>query len=88
MGIQDRDYTRGSRGYSGGGGWSGFGDITPVVKWLLIANVVVFLAQIFSFHTVPPTAEQKELEEIQAQIARRFRLDPRRLRSLRKSFAE
>ncbi|HEX3315043.1 MAG TPA: rhomboid family intramembrane serine protease [Gemmataceae bacterium] len=73
MGIQDRDYTR-SRSYIGSG-WSGFSDITPVVKWLVIANAVVFFAQILSFHNVPPTAEQVELAKIQAQIARRFRLD-------------
>lgn len=47
MGIYDRDYNRASAG----GGMGGLGGalrvgmprITPVVKWLLIANVVVFI---------------------------------------------
>ena len=50
MGIYNRDYMRdgnsGSRwgGGYGGGGASGW---PPVVKWLLIANILVFLLQIF-----------------------------------------
>ena len=74
MGIQDRDYTRSSRGYGGGG--FGISGMTPVVKWLLIANGVVFLAQIFSFHTVTPAPDRAELEEIQARIAEHEQKDP------------
>lgn len=46
MGIESRDYFRDSSGYSDGGGW-GFGSVTPVCKYLLIANIVVFVGQIF-----------------------------------------
>ena len=62
MGIQDRDYTR-SRSYvdrSGSGGGGGFGGgLTPVVKWLVIANAVVFVARIFTFHDATPADVQK-----------------------------
>jgi membrane associated rhomboid family serine protease len=44
MGIYNRDYYRESRSASGDWGLDG---LTPVVKWLLLANVVVFLLQIF-----------------------------------------
>ena len=74
MGIQDRDYTR-SRSYVGSG-WSGIADITPVVKWLVIANAIVFLAQILSFHNASPAEVQAELEKRQAQIREQFHLDP------------
>ncbi|MEM0897056.1 MAG: rhomboid family intramembrane serine protease [Verrucomicrobiota bacterium] len=52
MGIADRDYTRhdySGRGSGAGGLWSpGHGFWTPVCKWLLIINIVVFLGQIFT----------------------------------------
>ncbi len=44
MGIENRDYYRGNRG--GGGSW-GFDAIPPVCKRLIVANIVVFLLQIF-----------------------------------------
>src|SRR5580765_8095941 len=46
MGLHDRDYYRDARSSGVFGAWTPNG-LTPVVKWLLIANVVVFLAQIF-----------------------------------------
>ncbi len=44
MGIYNRDYYRDSRPPSGEWGISG---LTPIVKYLLVANVAVFLLQIF-----------------------------------------
>lgn len=47
MGIENRDYYRDSNNYTDRlSGW-GFGRIPPVCKWIIIVNVVVFLAQIF-----------------------------------------
>jgi membrane associated rhomboid family serine protease len=46
MGIHNRDYYRDKRG-SGYHGSLGLDALTPVVKFLLFANIVVFLAQIF-----------------------------------------
>lgn len=44
MGIENRDYYRASGSYSGSWGLDG---IAPVCKYLVIANVAVFLLQIF-----------------------------------------
>ncbi|MCW1925229.1 rhomboid family intramembrane serine protease [Luteolibacter arcticus] len=46
MGASDRDYFRDEeRRYAGGGALPG---LTPVTKWLLIANAVIFLIDFFS----------------------------------------
>lgn len=45
MGLDNRDYIRGSQQH---GAFGGAGSMPPVVKALLAINVVVFLAQIFS----------------------------------------
>ena len=55
MGFQDRDYTRESRSYSGAAGGWGLDYISPVVKGLIAANVVVFVLQIFA---VRPATEE------------------------------
>ncbi len=47
MGFQDRDYTRESSYTGAAGGW-GLDYISPVVKGLIAANVVVFVLQIFA----------------------------------------
>ncbi len=44
MGLNDRNYVRRAPWHSSS---SGFSDLTPVVKAILIANIVVFLLQIF-----------------------------------------
>jgi membrane associated rhomboid family serine protease len=81
MGIQDRDYTR-SRSYvdrSGSGGGGGFGGgLTPVVKWLVIVNAVVFVAQILTFHDihVMPAEFKAQLDRVRAQIRDQLPADP------------
>ncbi|AQT69023.1 Rhomboid protease GlpG [Anaerohalosphaera lusitana] len=54
MGIYDRDYTKNM--YSGGGGGGGMRlampSLTPIVKWLLMINLGVFLAMFM----IPPIA--------------------------------
>ena len=47
MGFHDRDYTRDSSYTGSGGGW-GLDYISPVVKGLIAANVVVFVLQVFA----------------------------------------
>src|SRR5262245_53260025 len=59
MGRQYHSHQRGGR-YTGFRGGLGL-DFTPVVKYLILANVVVFLLQIFAVRTVPRgTAEAFE----------------------------
>jgi membrane associated rhomboid family serine protease len=65
MGFTNRDYYRDSRF---GRGWSS-GDMTPVVKYLIIANVVVFLLQIFVVSNAPPPAEDN-LDEMIKQVTK------------------
>jgi membrane associated rhomboid family serine protease len=64
MGIENRDYFRDSSGYSDGGGW-GFGSVTPVCKYLLIANIVVFVGQIFLARPYNPDEIAAAIEEYQ-----------------------
>jgi membrane associated rhomboid family serine protease len=49
MGIYDRDYYRRSRSFRDSSGWDG---LTPAVKFLLIANIVVFVLQILVLREV------------------------------------
>ena len=44
MGFESRDYSRDGRYTASLSGWGM--DLTPVVKYLIIANVVVFLLQV------------------------------------------
>jgi len=64
MGIENRDYFRDSSGYSDGGGW-GFGSVTPVCKYLLIANIAVFVGQIFLARDYTPAEVAALVEEYQ-----------------------
>lgn len=52
MGWENRDYAR-DRVYSSGGS-IGLSDWPPVVKFIIIANVVVFIAQIFFIRRMTP----------------------------------
>ncbi len=48
MGIENRDYYRETNDYSGQwGSWGGTSSWPTVVKYLIIANVIVYLANIF-----------------------------------------
>lgn len=49
MGIEDRDYVRNTGSGYGGGSYTrmmGGGGMPPVCKWILIANIAVFVAQL------------------------------------------
>src|SRR3712207_3239136 len=66
MGLNDRDYYQESR--YGDRSW-GLDTITPVVKYLIIANVAVFLAQIFITRQ-PSPADAAEIIQIQKEMAK------------------
>ncbi len=52
MGIESRDYYRESSRYSDArSGWSG-GGLPPIIKFIIITNIVVFVAQIFITRTM------------------------------------
>jgi len=63
VGFENRDYTR-EGDYTGTlAGW-GLDYVSPVVKWLIIANVVVWLAQIFLTRQFTPADWQRYLETL------------------------
>jgi len=66
MGISSRDYYR--EFASSDGSWSA-GGLTPVVKYLIIANAVVFLLQIFVTSEMPFPLNDKMAELIKDQPA-------------------
>jgi membrane associated rhomboid family serine protease len=60
MGFESRDYSRDGRYTASLSGWGM--DLTPVVKYLIIANVVVFLLQILL--TRPAPARMPDFDQI------------------------
>ncbi|HZN32419.1 MAG TPA: rhomboid family intramembrane serine protease [Pirellulaceae bacterium] len=64
MGIEDRDYTRDSSDYTGTLTGFGLDYIPPVVKWIIIANVVVFVAQIFVVRERTPADAKAALDRL------------------------
>jgi membrane associated rhomboid family serine protease len=65
MGWQDRDYNRNSR--SSAAFWTGSDGVTPVVKWILIANIVVFVSQIL-FNRDPAQENRQRAQRIFAEL--------------------
>jgi membrane associated rhomboid family serine protease len=59
VGLESRDYVRDGSYTSRLAGW-GMEPFTPVVKYLIILNVIVFLLQIFVTRTPEPEAEQSK----------------------------
>jgi membrane associated rhomboid family serine protease len=67
MGLENRDYYR-ERDYTSAlGGW-GLDYISPVVKWLIIANVAVFLAQIFIVRPMTLEDWKVQIEEFPPSV--------------------
>jgi len=64
MGIEDRDYTRDSSDYTGTLAGFGIDYIPPVVKWLIIVNVVVFLVQLFVTRPATPADRQAAIDRL------------------------
>lgn len=58
MGIYNRDYYRELNVARGDGAW-GLPGLTPVVKWLILANVAVWLLQIFAVREVHVSALER-----------------------------
>lgn len=71
MGYQNRDYFRDGSYTARLAGWGV--EFTPVVKYLIVANVVVFLLQIFTPRAAPaelPEAFQAAIERQEAELER------------------
>ncbi len=72
MGIENRDYTR-EGDYTGTlAGW-GLDYISPVVKWLIAANVIVFLLQIFLTRETTPADIQQQWDQLPPQMKAIYR---------------
>lgn len=55
MGFEDRDYVRNSPGYTDQfGSWGNLAAVPPVVKYLVAANIAVFVLQIFFVRPMTP----------------------------------
>jgi membrane associated rhomboid family serine protease len=89
MGIYNRDYYRdGASSYSGSWGLEG---LTPVVKFLIIANVVVFLLQIFVVREVrltPLEILRKRRPDVDRRLTENQENDPEGLETLKKDYPE
>ena len=79
MGLENRDYARGSAGSYGGFGGSG-SSVTPVVKWLIITNLAVFVLQVlFTRPAVVADLPRQVREQVPAdeqQVQIRGRISP------------
>ncbi len=62
MGLEDRDYYRNTDRRTESP--SGFSDLPPVCKWILVANVVVFLAQVLWTEPLGGPGFEKRLGEM------------------------
>jgi len=84
MGLESRDYIR-DDSYTDR--LTGLGiEFTPVVKYLIIANVIVFLLQIFIVRTEPPALPRNLQEEIEQQLPEASRGDKEKVEeALRKA---
>jgi membrane associated rhomboid family serine protease len=86
MGIYTRDYYREWRA----GGW-GLDELTPVVKYLIFANVAVFLLQIFFLrdaHYSPLDMLRKTNPELDKILTKAEEGDPKALETLKKKHPE
>jgi membrane associated rhomboid family serine protease len=89
MGIYNRDYYRESTA-SHGGNW-GLDGLTPVVKYLLIANVAVFLLQIFVVREVqlsPLEMLRKFNPEVDKLLTAKEEGDPDADKALKKKYPQ
>jgi membrane associated rhomboid family serine protease len=89
MGIESRDYYR--RSHSGGA-WADWGlyQMTPVVKYLIIANVIVFVLQMFvvrEVHQSPLDYLRKQDPELD-QLLKEKGDDPAGLQEVKKDYPE
>src|SRR5579859_5215516 len=86
MGIYTRDYYREWRA----GGW-GLDELTPVVKYLIFANVAVFLLQIFFLRDArysPLDMLRKTNPELDKILTKAEEGDPKALETLKKKHPE
>lgn len=74
MGIENRDYTRDSSDYTGALTGFGLDYIPPTVKWLIVANAIIFALQMFVTRLATPADAQAAIDRLpklqREQIAR------------------
>src|SRR5262249_55183071 len=75
MGVENRDYYRQRNSYDGAWGDWGLYHLTPVVKWIIIVNVVVFVLQLFFVRRAPGTTADM-LRPIDPQLAEKLADNP------------
>ena len=73
MGLANRDYYRNTQG--AGGQVASFADVPQVCKMLLIANVVVFLAQILMTRPVDPAEVRQQIFDRSQQSGQELSLE-------------
>lgn len=89
MGIYNRDYYRELNVARGDGAW-GLPGLTPVVKWLILANVAVWLLQIFVVREVrisPLEMMRKYNPQLDKLLAEKED-DPEAMEALKKEYPE
>jgi membrane associated rhomboid family serine protease len=67
VGYENRDYSRESDYTGAAAGW-GFEYISPVVKWLIVANVAVFLLQILVTRPFTKEDRQAQIDRLPKQL--------------------
>src|SRR3954449_13600005 len=67
MGLENREYYRDGSYTSRLAGW-GIEPFTPVVKYLIIANVIIFLLQVFATRAPEREEPQNSLQEWQNEM--------------------
>jgi membrane associated rhomboid family serine protease len=88
LGFYDRDYYRDSK--RPGGEW-GLDNLTPAIKYLIIANVVVFLLQLLvvrEVHRSPRETLRKFSPEVDKLLAKKEAEGPEALEKFRKKHPE
>lgn len=87
MGFENRDYTR-EGDYTGTlAGW-GLDYVSPVVKWLIIANVVVWLLQIFLTRQFTPDDWKRHLDNLPPAIREMYQRQEEALAKSRENAKE
>src|SRR5947209_4876954 len=89
MGIQNRDWYKSNAGGGWGSDW-GLYSLTPVVKYIIIANVVVFLLQCFFLREVRVSRQEmiRQYDPNLNKLLEKYKDDPEKLQELRKKYPQ
>jgi membrane associated rhomboid family serine protease len=90
MGVENRDYYRQNNTFDGTLGDWGLYQLTPVVKWIIIVNVVVFVLQLLFIRSVPVSpldALRQQDPELDHRMAE-AEADPAAMAEVRKTYPQ